>query len=259
MQNQVTTHIDANGVTWYSNDNIDVLVGSNYSIRNKTTNEDYKKYQDKYFMVGTFKCTPESMLCRIFGVVLGPKNLVSRTIDQNKPLSTDNVYLANIGTRIYNPQVHKTLSYILGDSAPIQNNDLYSKSTLTEYTYITEDLCKFNNELDAIEHQAKVDQGKEAAEEILSEVTRYALAEKMYLKFAPKGNYTNFVDVLNNNTGIKKVKKEKVVISLTDNIKFIDELFGKEIHTTDNSKAEQIVEKLKLLQQSILDLKELCK
>lgn len=86
------------------------------------------------------------------------------------------------------------------------------------YNYITEDFMVFNNDDAALEHQIKVDGAKEVTQLLIDNKCGWALAEQVYLKTMNMDRkdtkYKNFIDVMNNTSGVKTITKEQIEVKI---------------------------------------------
>lgn len=212
--------------------------------------------------------TFESLVCHVLGIKREKRTHVE-LIDVTKGYVKDNIKIVPIVNTKSNTEKSakkvsldsnvKTIPAALheAETSIVTINGYKLKCTKANLMYITEDYQTFNNKDDAISHQLDVDKGKEAARMVIDAKGGHVLAEQIFQTHVNnnKKMYQNFIDVINNSSGVKELGK-------SDSFKFIDQSglgdYKKDILNGEFTydQAEKVSSLLKTVEEASLQLIE---
>lgn len=213
-----TKLININGEKYISNTGLNVIVNlMTAAVHNTTTSRKIlsKSIYVKFVSEGRV-VTGLTNVWRVITMMWGidmPRYASIRLIDPSLGYTKENITVL-------------TKSECMSEANPKGTKIGKTKSSLKETlnkcvsTFVTEDRMTFKSDVEANEHQIKVDHAKELANVVLSNLDNrgYAVAEQVFLKSLGVDkstvNYKNFIEVINDNNGVQKIAKELVPVSI---------------------------------------------
>lgn len=220
-----TSTIDSKGVTTWSNPDVDVTINSKGEVARKGVKLKTKQYKNQYNCRIKNDKGESVQACTSFNglfsrIVLGEK-LGVRTIrlkDEKRGYKEDNVLILSnrkgITKHVTNTSevitaTQDKLEVTVESEPEITKLDKTIKQYYTVYEakneHITEDGAVFPTRELAEWHQTNVAKGKGNAQIVLDYNGGYVLAEQIFLqevKYIKEKPYVNFIDVMNNNSGV---------------------------------------------------------
>lgn len=215
----LTKIITKNNIEFIFNDGINLMfnmyTGEAYNVKSGKKMNGNTSYV-KFFKDGKLQ-TATMVNSRTIAMMWGfdvPHRNVVKLKDEKRGYLKANIVLVSLSE-------HMSNMYPKGASFGSQSANKLKEHVSTHNvvkTYVSEDNMKFNDGDEALNHQIKLDAAKEVAQLLIDSKCGYELAEKVFLKTLgierKDVKYKNFVDLMNNNDGVKIINKERIEVGL---------------------------------------------